>query len=108
MDSHLDRSIRFRLRQLQHTFRHAPRFGVIGVMNTQTLEVFRLALIRHVESSHTEIREGYYRNWPVTHFIDPHTRLNVMRSPNGEYLSGWKLNTRQLQHVLSTGRLGGG
>lgn len=73
----------------------------------RTLEAFRLALLLHVESSHTEVREGYYRNQPVTHFVDSRTGLNVMRLPTGEYLSGWRLSVRQLQHVLSTGRLGG-
>lgn len=102
-----DRSIHFRARQLQHTFRHASSFGVLDKMNSKSLRAFRLAVIRHVESSHTEMREGYYRNHPVTHFVDPRTGLNVMRLPTGEYLSAWCLSVAQLRYVLHTGKLGG-
>lgn len=103
-----DRSICFHIRQLQHTFRHAGNFGVTGKSNRKTLEKFRAALVAHVDSPHTMLRKGYYRNKPVTHFIDCQSRLNVMRLPNGEYLSGWRLSEEQLHCLLDSGRLGGG
>lgn len=103
-----DRSMRFQIKQLQHTFRHARNFGVVGKSNKQMLEKFRSALLAHVASPHTALLTGYYRNKPVVHFIDIQSRLNVMRRPDGEYLSGWKLSTKQLQCMLNTVRLGGG
>jgi hypothetical protein len=104
----MERSIRFPMRQLQHAFKHARRFGVQGAMTRTTLEAFRFALMRHVSSASTQVLKGSYRNLPVTHFVDRYTGLNVMRRSNGEFLSGWKLSAEQLRHVLSTGRLGGG
>jgi hypothetical protein len=103
-----DRSMHFQIEQLQHTFRHACNFGVVGKSNKKTLEKFHLALIAHVASSHTVVLKGYYRNKPVTHFVDRESRLNVMRRPNGEYLSGWKLSVEQLRCLLDNGKLGGG
>lgn len=108
MDTNEDRSIRFRRRQLQHTFRHARSFGIVGPQNMNTLAAFRLALREHVASATTTMRAGYYRNRPVMHFVDIATRLNVMRLPDGYYLSAWRLNPQQLRCVMNTGRLGGG
>jgi hypothetical protein len=51
--------------------------------------------------------EGTYRGNPVVFFIDEKTGLTVIQAVDGGFLSGWKLNAQQLQHVLSRGRLGG-
>jgi hypothetical protein len=108
MDISEDRSIQFRVRQLQHTFRHAASFGIVGNANRKTLFAFQLALTRHVESPKTMLRNGYYRNRAVTHFVDIDSRLNVMRLHSGDYLSAWRLSSQQLECLLRTGRLGGG
>lgn len=102
------RVMNFRIAQLQHTFRHAEDFGIAGPANKHTLEAYRMALAAHVDACATLAIPGYYRNKPVMHFVDPRTRLNVMRLLNGDYLSGWALNPMQLNHVLSNGKLGGG
>jgi len=44
----------------------------------------------------------------VIHHLDPQSGLNVVQKQSGEFLSGWKLSNSQLEHVLSTGKLGGG
>ncbi|MBV6320449.1 colicin D domain-containing protein [Duganella violaceipulchra] len=108
MDINEDRSIQFRIKQLQHTFRHAASFGVVGNANLKTLFAFQRALRRHVESPSTLLRKGYYRNRPVTHFVDIDSGLNVIRSLSGDYLSAWRLSSLQLEYVIRTGRLGGG
>ena len=102
------RSIHFRTAQLQHTFRHAADFGVHGGQNKLTHQAFGLALYTHIVSPATIEIKGYYRNQPVTHYVNRSTGLDVMLLPNGDYLSGWRLSPMQLHHVLSTGKLGGG
>jgi Colicin D len=45
---------------------------------------------------------------PVIHFYNPSTGLNVFRTVDGEFWSGWKLKPKQVWDVLHDGRLGGG
>ncbi|RWU06864.1 hypothetical protein DWB63_03660 [Pseudodesulfovibrio sp. S3] len=49
--------------------------------------------------------EGTYRGDEVIHFVDPKTGLNMITKRNGEFLSGWKLNNKQLTNILSRGSL---
>lgn len=94
--------------QLQHGFKHAKDFGVGGNANNKTLSEFSSALQSHVDAAGTRAIQGTYRGNPVTHHVDPSTGLNVIRDSSGNFLSGWKLSPQQLQHVLTTGKLGGG
>ena len=94
--------------QLQHGFKHAKDFGVSGSANNKTLSEFSSALQSHVDAAGTRAIQGTYRGNPVTHHLDPGTGLNVIRDSSGNFLSGWKLSPQQLQHVLTTGKLGGG
>jgi len=103
-----NRTMRIRRRQLQHAYKHAHYFGIAGPANKTTLETFRLALMRHVQSPDTHILQGSFRGVPVTHFVNVDTRLWVMRDAGGDFLSAWKLNLVQLSHLMKTGRLGGG
>jgi len=101
--------LKFSRPQLQHAFKHAADFGVTGNMSNVTLEAFKAAIEKHVLSPGTRAISGEYRGLQgVTHFVDPATGLNVIRDASGSFLSGWKLSTQQLQHVLTTGKLGGG
>lgn len=94
--------------QLQHGFKHAEDFGVVGNANNKTLSEFSAAIQNHVGASSTRVIQGTYRGQPVTHFVDPNTGLNVIRDASGNFLSGWKLSPQQLEHVLTSGKLGGG
>jgi len=95
--------------QLQHAFKHAGDFGVSGNMSNETLQAFRSAIEKHVAAPGTRAIHGEYRGLKgVTHFVDPSTGLNVIRDAQGGFLSGWKLSAQQLQHLLTTGKLGGG
>jgi hypothetical protein len=93
--------------QLQHAFKHSKDFGVTGNANNKTLSEFSSALQSHVDAAGTRAIQGAYRGNPVTHHVDPSTGLNVIRDSSGNFLSGWKLSPQQLQHVLTTGKLGG-
>ena len=94
--------------QLQHAFKHSKDFGVTGNANNKTLAEFSSALQSHVDAAGTRAIQGTYRGNPVTHHVDPSTGLNVIRDSSGNFLSGWKLSPQQLEHVLTTGKLGGG
>lgn len=94
--------------QLQHAFKHAGDFGVVGNPSNTTLVEFSSAIHNHVIAPGTQAIQGAYRGEPVTHFVDPNTGLNVIRDASDNFLSGWKLNPKQLEHVLTRGNLGGG
>ncbi|THF63407.1 DUF637 domain-containing protein [Pseudothauera rhizosphaerae] len=94
--------------QLQHAFKHAKDFGISGNANNKTLSEFGSALQSHVDAAGTRAIKGTYRGNPVTHHVDPSTGLNVIRDSSGNFLSGWRLSPQQLEHVLTTGKLGGG
>ncbi|EKB58655.1 Uncharacterised protein [Bergeyella zoohelcum] len=34
------------------------------------------------------------------HYVNPKTRLNVISTPSGNVISGWKLNSSQLKMLL--------
>src|SRR5690606_28847775 len=71
--------IGFARRQLQHAFKHAKDFGVNGTANNKTLAEFSSVIQGHITSSATRLIQGSYRGQKVTHFVDPSSRLNVMR-----------------------------
>ena len=94
--------------QLQHGFKHAEDFGILGNANNKSIAEFSSAIQNHVNAPNTQAIQGTYRGQTVTHFVDPSSGLNVIRDSSGNFLSGWKLSPKQLEYVLSTGKLGGG
>lgn len=92
-------------RQLQKKFKHAEDFGVAGNYNPVNAKKFNQAIQGHLNAAGTKEITGTYRGNPVTFHTDPNTGLMVIQSPNGSFLSGWKLNPQQLQHVLQDGKL---
>jgi hypothetical protein len=100
--------VTFARSQLQHAFKHAGDFGVNGTANTANFARFEAAVQHHVTDAATTVIHGSFRGQPVTHFLNPSSGLNVIRTPDGAFLSGWRLSPQQLQHVITHGRLGGG
>jgi RHS repeat-associated protein len=92
-------------KQLQKKFKHAEDFGVSGNYNTANAKKFNEAIQGHLNSSGVKEISGSYRGNPVTFHTNPNTGLTVIQNPNGSFLSGWKLNPQQLQHVLKDGKL---
>lgn len=95
----------FSARQLQKKFKHARDFGVSGRYNTTNASQFQRAIENHLADPATKQITGTFRGQPVTHYINPNTGLNVMKDAAGNFLSGWKLSSTQLSHVLATGKL---
>lgn len=95
----------FDRRQLQHEFKHAKDFGVLGNQNNQTLADFEKAIVDHVSSPNTRVIPGTYRGKPAVHYVDPDTGLNVFRDSLGNFWGAWKLSSGQLENVVSRGAL---
>lgn len=94
--------------QLQKKFKHAEKFGVSGNANNKNLDAYKKALEDHVRSADTEVIRGTYHGRSVTHYYNTKTNLNIIRNSNGEFISGWKLEGKQVWHMKKTGNLGGG
>jgi hypothetical protein len=92
-------------KQLQAKFKHASDFGVSGNYNKANAGKFSSAINQHINSTGVQTINGTYRGQPVIHYLNPNTGLNVISSPTGQFISGWKLNSTQLQNVLQHGDL---
>ncbi|WP_287157605.1 colicin D domain-containing protein [Chloroflexus sp.] len=104
----LTRRIAFTPSQIQKKFKHATDFGITGNWNKTNAARFQQALEDHVYAPTTQVIRGTYHGQDVIHYYDPATGLNVMTDHNGTFLSGWKLSPEQIQHLTTTGSLGGG
>ena len=105
--SYFDQSLNceFTNKQLQKKFKdHAWQFGITGNFDSANRELFRKALIKHMNENLICI--GTYRGKSVYHYYNPDTNLNVMfdRKTN-KFISGWKLNDEQLENVINRGSL---
>ena len=65
---------------------------------------FNSTINQHINKPGIQAISGTYRGNPVIHYLDPKTGLNVISSPSGEFISGWKLNPIQVQTSLHVGR----
>lgn len=101
-------TITFDQKKLNKKFKHASDFGVEGNNNFANQMRFQEAMEAHVDAPGTNQIPGTYRGESVIHYVDPNTGLNVITTPSGEFISAWELSSAQLQHVLTTGNLGGG
>ena len=92
---------------LQHMFDrgHAQDFAVLGTKNNAAISQLEQALVTHISAPTTQVIQGTYRGVDVTHFLDPQSGLNVIRTMGGDLLSGWRLNPAQLQNVITRGKL---
>jgi RHS repeat-associated protein len=91
--------------QLQSKFKHAADFGVVGNYTKANAAKFSAAINQFINSEGVQVINGTYRGQPVIHYLNPHTGLNVISSPTGQFISGWKLNPEQLQNVITRGSL---
>ncbi len=90
-------------KQLQAKFKHAIDFGVKGNYSKATAAQFSSALNQHINAA--RVIQGTYKGQAVIHYLNPTTGVNVFTKTTGEFISGWKLGTGQLQGVLKNGTL---
>jgi len=79
--------------------------NVEGNFSKANADKFNQAIQKHINAPGTKEIQGTYRGNPVTFQTNPNSGLTVIQNPNGNFLSGWKLNSQQLQHVLKDGKL---
>lgn len=92
-------------RQLQAKFKHADDFGLIGQYSKGNVAEFSSLINQHINSTGVQAINGTYRGQPVIHYLNPNTGLNVISTSSGQFISGWKLSSIQLQNVLQHGSL---
>ena len=107
------RPIRVSDRQAQRKFAHASPFGVRGRYNLENRELFKAALVAHVNDPATEVLRGTYRRgaaaggFPAVFYLNRSNRLIVVVDRGGNFVTGFRLTRAQLWHVETSGKLGG-
>ena len=96
-------AVHFDATQIQRKFGHAADFGVSGDYNPANAASFVSALSNHIANA--DAMTGTYRGIPATHYFDPNTGPNVMVSPAGDFISGWKPNPTQIESLLRSGNV---
>jgi hypothetical protein len=93
--------------QLEKKFKHAGAFGVSLGRGRDGFAEFEQAIRRFLAEDGTQRVWGTYRSRRVLLSFDAQSRVIVVQTPSGEFLSGWRMTEAQMQHVLTKGSLGG-
>jgi hypothetical protein len=72
------------------------------------MDAYEQAARQFVSNPATIRVRGTYRGEPAILNYDPATRLVVVQSPSGDFVSGWRMSSAQLQNVEQQRSLGGG
>lgn len=92
--------------QIEKKFdKHASDFGVDEPRGRPGFDAFEDAIQQHVNDPSTLHITGTYRGDPAIINYNPTTGLAVIQKPTGEFVSGWKLDPRQVANVLQRGSL---
>ncbi|HAT4985388.1 TPA: hypothetical protein I9786_003825 [Serratia marcescens] len=84
---------RFTRKQLDRKYKHAGDFGVSDTKkNRETLTKFRDAIEAHLADQETVEKGTYRREKGSKVYFNPKTMRVVVLKPNGDFLSGWKIN----------------
>lgn len=70
---------------LQHAFKYAGDFGVMGNASNKTLAASSEAIQRHVGSAGTHAVKEKYPGVSMVHHVDPKTGLNVIQRETSEF-----------------------
>ena len=97
--------LNFTSKQLQSKFKHAADFGIKGNWNKAAGSKFSSAINKHINSSSVQAIQGTYRGNPAIHYLNSKSGLNVITNTKGTFVSGWKLNSKQLENVIKHGGL---
>jgi hypothetical protein len=99
---HTDRS------QIEAKYKHAEDFAVTDPRGRAGFDKFENALKAVVDDPSTMHIQGTYRGQPAILNYNPGSGVCVIQSPDGQFISGFKLSPGQVQNVLGKGSLGGG
>jgi Colicin D len=95
------------LRRQKGFTKHGADFGLSGSWNPSRAGDFSRVINQHINDESVVELAGTYRGDPVTHYFNPATGVNVMATPDGQFVSGWQLSSGQLENILRSGSLGG-
>jgi hypothetical protein len=95
------------LGQAERKYYHARDFGVTEPLGRAGFDAFIDALKQLVDDPGTLHIQGTYRGQPAILNYNPNSGLCVIQTPDGKFISGWKLSPGQASYVLSEGTLGG-
>lgn len=90
---------------------HAKDFGLTDDQgnplpwNKANGDKFRQAVDDHINDPATKHYDGYYRGDPAILDYNPETGLVVVRSPSGDFISGWKASAQQAENIVKRGSL---
>lgn len=100
--------VKFSPKQLQKKYeKHAKDFGVKEPWRKGAAEKFKKAVDDFLDSPTTKHRDGTYNGDPATLSFNPSTGQVVVTTRSGDFVTGFKMNYTQLQHVIRDGSLGG-
>ncbi len=94
--------------QLEAKFKHAGDFGVTESRGAAGFKSYGQAVQDFVQDPATTRFMGTYRGNSAILNYNLVSRLVVIQSPAGDFISGWQMTADQLQNVMQNGSLGGG
>jgi hypothetical protein len=94
--------------QIEAKFKHAADFGVNDVRGASGFNAYAKSVDAFVRDSSTVRTIGTYRGNPAILNYSPSSRLVVVQSPDGAFVSGWRMSEGQFQNVILKRSLGGG
>jgi hypothetical protein len=94
--------------QIEAKYKHAADFGVSDPRGRAGFDNFDRAVTQVVDDPATLHIQGTFRGQPAILNYNPNSGLCVIQSPDGKFISGWKLDPEQAANVTSRGTLGGG
>lgn len=94
--------------QIESKYKHAADFGVTDPRGSTGFNNFDNAVKQLVDDPATLHIQGTFRGQPAILNYNPASGLCVIQSPDGKFISGWKLDAGQAENVTNRGTLGGG
>ena len=92
----------FTNQKLQHEFKHAGDFGVVGNWNKVKASEYQQAIQNHINSA-TNIYISKYRDTDVYVYYNDNTHVAAYVDFHGSYVGGWKLSSSQIKYHESNG-----
>jgi hypothetical protein len=89
---------------------HKKHFGMEkNNWSNPSKEIFKQRIIEHISDPDTIPIAGRYARskQDVVHYFNPKTKLNVMKSMDGKFISGWELSDEQITYLQIIGKIGG-
>lgn len=95
------------LGQMERKYYHAKDFGVTDSRWRAGFDASDRAVKHVLNDPATMHIQGTYRGQPAIIDYNPKSGLCVIQTPDGRFISGWRLNYEQAAYVLNEGKLGG-